>query len=162
MNELEKITNLKDLSISLADSFYKVAALAGKPLPEGAIEVRYWGAPHTIQYLEENKMAVYVFVLNGMCLKVGKVGPKSQARYVSHHYNPSSSQSNLAKSLLAHRHKAQFAMVPENDLGDWIKEKVERTNFILDKNIGIPALNLLESFLQYRLDPYFEGFESQQ
>lgn len=35
-------------------------------------------------------------------------------------------------------------------------------NFILDAVLGIHVLNLLEAFLQCRLQPEFEGFSSQR
>lgn len=161
---MEKITNLEEVSKSLATSFREVAKLAGVSLADDAIEIRYWGTQHKAESLGKNRMAVYVFVLNGECLKVGKVGPRSHARYISHHYNASSSQSNLAKSLLSHHHEPRFSSVPEDEdkVGDWIKENVDRVNFILDKDVGVPVLNLLESFLQCRLGPHFEGFESQR
>jgi hypothetical protein len=47
-------------------------------------------------------------------------------------------------------------------VGAWIKTNVDRTNYLLDAERGIPVLTLLESFLQCRLRPRFEGFESQR
>ncbi len=107
-------------------------------------------------------MAVYVFVWRGKCLKVGKVGPNSQARFTSQHYLPSSSNSNLAKSILGARESLGLEGVAESTVGTWIKANVDRFNFLLDTGCGVPVLILLESFLQCRLRPKFEGFESQR
>lgn len=159
---MKKISDLQEVSVSLIASFYKVTELAGSQLENNAIEIRYWGMPHTVVPLEKNKMAVYVFVRNGECLKVGKVGPNSQARYVSHHYNPSSSKSNLAKSLLENSNLPEFKGFSEENSAEWIKENVERINFVLHKDAGIPILNLLEAFLQCSFEPRFEGFKNQR
>ena len=107
-------------------------------------------------------MAVYVFVWNDICLKVGKVGPNSNARYTSQHYNPRSSNSNLAKSILQAKDNLGLINVSESNVGAWIKSNTDRINILLDANLGIPVVTLLESFLQCRLHPKFEGFESQQ
>lgn len=160
MSGVKKITNLEELSKSLT-LFFEVTKLAGVTLSDDDIKIDCC-INHKVASLGKNKMAVYVFSFKGDCLKVGKAGPRSQARYISHHYNASSSQSNLSKSLLAHRHEPRFFSVPEDNPGAWIKQNVERVNFILDKSVGIPVLNLLESFLQCRLNPCFEGFKSQQ
>lgn len=159
---MQKIENLQEFSTSLIAAFYEVTALAKLPLEKGAIQIRHLGVPHTVEALEKNKMAVYVFVRNGKCLKVGKVGPKSQARYVSHHYNVSSSKSNLAKSISACCELPEFIGFTEENAGEWIKGNVERVNFVLTKDAGIAVLNLLEAFLQYCLKPRFEGYKNQK
>ena len=107
-------------------------------------------------------MAVYEFLWRDVCLKVGKVGPNSQARYTSQHYSPSSSNSNLAKSIVSARADLGVPDITESNVGAWIKSNVDRVNFLLDAEWGIPVLTLLESFLQCRLRPRFEGLESQR
>ena len=42
---------------------------------------------------------MYAFLLDAICLKVGKAGPKTQARFTSQHYGVSA-PSTLAKSIL--------------------------------------------------------------
>jgi len=146
----------------LIEDFKKVAELAGVSIPEESISAEELIAPHSPPAsLPPGKMAVYVFFWNDKCLKVGKVGPKSQARYTSHHYNPNSSQSNLAKSILQHKEKLGLK-IDESKIGDWIKENLSRINFLLDKELGIPVLSLMEAFFQCKLRPMFEGFESQK
>ena len=96
------------------------------------------------------------------CLKVGKAGPNSQARYVSQHYNPGSSRSNLAKSLLRKGDSLGIMGLNDSNVEAWIKHNTTRLDFLLDKSAGIHVLNLLEAFLQCRLKPAFEGFQSQK
>jgi hypothetical protein len=148
---------------ALLDDFRKVVALAGISLPPTALSVEALPAPHKPpSSLPKGKAAVYVFIWNGVCLKVGKVGPKSQARFTSQHYSPASSNSNLAKSLVIGQGKLGLSGITEANIGSWIKGNVDRFNILLSIEAGIPVLTLLESFLQCRLQPVFEGFESQR
>ena len=89
-----------NLNLLLQD-FQTVAKLAGINLRPDMLTLEKLPAPHKPpSKLPEGKIAVYVFFWNDACLKVGKVGSKSHARYTSQHYNPTSSMSNLAKSLV--------------------------------------------------------------
>jgi hypothetical protein len=148
---------------ALIGDFRKVAALAGLDVPEEALTVEWGPAPHVPPpSLPHGKMAVYVFVHRDECLKVGKAGPRSRARYTSQHYLPGSSRSNLAKSILAARTKMDLTELLDSEVKDWICRNVDRYNFLLDIRCGIEALSLLEVFVQCRLKPQFEGFESQR
>jgi hypothetical protein len=147
----------------LIHNFIKVADLSGVSLSADEITAEVLQAPHKPpKNLPIGKMGVYVFSLGEKCLKVGKVGPRSKARYTSQHYNPRSSNSNLSKSIL--KTKADFggAHLDENNIEDWVKENTDRVNFIFDESLGIPILSLFESYLQCHLKPKFEGFESQK
>lgn len=147
----------------LIKDFLWTSTLAGVSLPEGAITCLDLPAPHKPpSALPKGKMAVYVFFWKDRCLKVGKVGPKSQARYVSQHYNPESSRSNLAKSLLTAQDSLGLPSLSPPTVGTWIKKNLDRMDFLIDAAHGVPVLNLLESFLQCRLKPEFEGFKSQR
>jgi hypothetical protein len=143
--------------------FLKVADLAGINLSRNAITIQTLSAPHkSPSSLPKGKMAVYVFFWREKCLKVGKVGPKSQARYTSQHYSPSSSKSNLARSIISARKEHGLPRVSESKVGSWIKSNVDRVNLLLDSEYGILMVTLLESFIQCRLKPIFEGFEGQK
>jgi len=147
----------------LVEDFLRTAALAGVGIEPSQLTVEELPAPHRPpSSLPSGRMAVYVFHLGDECLKVGKVGPKSQARYTSQHYLPASSQSNLAKSLLAHREELGLDDLDASTVGAWMRDNLHRHNFILDASLGVPVLTLLESFLQCRLRPRFEGFASQR
>lgn len=52
---MKKISDLQEVSVSLIASFYKVTELAGSQLENNAIEIRYWGMPHTVVPLEKTK-----------------------------------------------------------------------------------------------------------
>ncbi|MDX9821685.1 MAG: hypothetical protein RBT20_07110 [Syntrophales bacterium] len=143
--------------------FMHVAKLAGIDVKGDDIQIEKISAPHTPpSTLPKGKMAVYVFHWCNQCLKVGKVGPKSQARYTSQHYSPKSSNSNLAKSILKDVSTLGIGGITEQNVGNWIKHNTDRINFIIPMRLGAPLLSLLESFLQCRLKPRFEGFDTQK
>jgi hypothetical protein len=145
------------------DDFRTVARLAGVELPNDAIRLENLSAPHVPPTkLPLGKMAVYVFSNGPDVLKVGKVGAKSQARYTSQHYNPGSALSTLAASILADRERLGLDNVDEANVGRWIRENIHRVNFLMDERFGVPVLTLLETFLQCRLKPRYEGFKSQR
>jgi len=52
--------------------------------------------------------------------------------------------------------------IDPSSFGEWIKKNMHRTNLILDARLGIEVLTLLEGFVQCRLKPLYEGFESQR
>lgn len=143
--------------------FMHVAKLAGLDIKGDDIQIERLTAPHVPpSTLPKGKMAVYVFHWRSQCLKVGKVGPKSQARYTSQHYSSKSSNSNLAKSILKDVSTLGIDGITEHTIGNWIKNNTDRINFIMPMSLGIPLLSLLESFLQCRLKPLFEGFDTQK
>ena len=147
---------------ALAADFVTVAKLAGVDLPPEAINVEKLPAPHRPPTrLPQGQMAVYVFAREGQTLKVGKVGAKSQARYTSQHYNPGSAMSTLAASILADRSRHALSDADAETIGEWIRAKIDRFNFLIDERYGMRVLTLLEAFLQCRLDPLYEGFQSQ-
>ena len=142
--------------------FVQAAKLAGIAISETDISAEELPAPHSPpSSLPRGKIAVYVFSWRNECLKVGKVGPRSQARYTSQHYSPGSSNSNLAKSILKEKKELGLADLDKTKIGNWIRKNTDRINFIVDASLGIPTLTLLEAFLQCRLKPKFEGFDSQ-
>ncbi len=145
----------------LVDDFREVARLAGVTIPANALHLDAWPAPHRPKGLPSGWMAVYLFDYNGRALKVGKAGPNSDARYRSHHYRVSSSDSNLARSLALDGARIGVA-VTEESVGSWIREHTSRVNLLLKAELGIPLLTLAEAFLQCRLNPVFEGFETQR
>ena len=66
------------------------------------------------------KMGVYVFIYGDQFLKIGKAGPMSKARFLSHHYNPHSSRSNLA-GINPNGHGDGSLGITEDTVGSWIK-----------------------------------------
>ena len=148
---------------SAIDDFKTVAGLAGVELSNEAISIEHLSAPHLPPTkLPLGKMAVYVFSKGPEVLKVGKVGAKSQARYTSQHYNPGSALSTLAASIVADRARLGLADIDNGNVGQWIRANIDRVNFLVDERCGVPVLTLLETFLQCRLRPRYEGFKSQR
>jgi hypothetical protein len=70
--------------------------------------------------------------------------------------------STLAASVLADRERLGVTHVDEVAVGRWIKENIDHVNLLMGERIGVPVLSLLESFLQCRLKPRYEGFKSQR
>ena len=147
----------------LVRDFLVAAELAGIEIQRGDICAEILPMPHTPPTrLPKGKMAVYVFATEDCVLKVGQAGKNSSARYANHHYNPDSSCSNLAKSLLKDEEAVQEHGFNAEQVGDWIKENTNRWNFLMDADFGKPVLTLLEAFVQCRLRPRYEGFASQR
>ena len=147
----------------IRSDFVEVARLAGISIPLSYIDVQFFTAPHhPPSFLPPRRLAVYVFMLGERCLKVGKAGPKSTARFCSQHYSIRA-PSTLAKSLIKRQ-----AAIDENGLDDsnvkaWICEHTTRVNFLIPSpKYDVFALSLLEAFVQCRLRPEFEGFASQR
>ena len=102
-------------------------------------------------------MAVHAFFYNGQALKVGKVGPKSAARYTAQHYSTGSSKSNLAQLILKYPSKLGDVSVEPSAMGDWIQQSTDRVNLLLPFKLGMPVFSLLEAFLHARWKPLNEG-----
>ena len=147
----------------LAKDFRHVAKLAGFSLAASDLTIESLSAPHRPPTrLPPGTMAVYLFRHQGRVLKIGKAGPNSNARYTSQHYSPGAAQSTLAASWLKRGTEIGIREVTDSTVGDWIRENTDRCNFLLDSGYPIRLLTLLESFLQCRLDPVFEGFRNQR
>ena len=148
---------------SLIDDYIHERQLSGMSISKKEINHQYLPAPHKPSNLPTGKQAVYIFSFplpSALVLKIGKVGPKSNARFLSQHYNPKSSRSNLATSLLNNPKvwKLQGIQPPnESNVGAWIKRYVDRDNFLIPSSKDKLLLSLFEIFLQCRLQPYFEG-----
>lgn len=146
----------------LRDDFLIVAKLGGIGIQPSDIGIETLTMPHKPpSNLPKGKMAVYVFFNKEYVLKVGKAGSRSQARYTSQHYNPGSAPSTLAASILKDENSVQRYGLNEENISNWIKESTDRVNFLLDADMGKWVLNLLEAFVQCRLQLRYEGFASQ-
>ena len=154
---------MKNLSGNkLVKDFVVVAKLAGISITATEVEVEELQAPHRRpSSLPPEKLAVYVFIYGKHCLKVGKAGPKSIARYCSQHYGLNA-PSTLAKSLIKGQAQLGLSNLNEFNIGKWICQNTKRVNFLLPSKYGVALLSLMESFIQCRLNPEFEGFESQR
>jgi hypothetical protein len=139
-------------------AFAIVAELAGAPFPAALLQVEFHSAPHRQpKRLPTGKMAVYAFWGVGEWLKIGKAGPKSNARYTSQHYSPRSARSTLAQSLAHDTRLSHLAGFDPDDPGAWIRRYTHRVNVLLPAERGGALLALLEAFLHMRLSPRYEG-----
>lgn len=125
-------------------------------------------APHTPRSLPAGYGAVYAFALGrattsaagaGMVLKVGKVGPNSNARFQSQHYLPTSAQSNLAKSLLAHPIVWPWlgisGLTPSN-VKSWMTGNLDRLHIFVPGDRP-DVRSVLELYVRARVGSVFEG-----
>jgi hypothetical protein len=145
---------------TILSDFRKVLSLAGVDCALIDFDLVDRGCPHTSAALPCGKMAIYIFMDEMRTLKVGKVGPNSNARFQTQHYLPGSSKSNLAKSLLDDE-EGPCRDLQADEIGPWIKKHLRRIDILVDAKAGIPVLNLFEGFLHCRLSPKYEGFKSQ-
>jgi hypothetical protein len=151
----------------MIEAFLQVAELAHVPLPSTAVRYVLLPAPHKRpSSLPAGLQAVYAFMLGDRCLKVGKAGPKTQARFTSQHYGLNA-PSTLTKSILANRLRLADLLPPERrdevvaltegTTGTWIEGNTARVHVFLPTEAGSLPLALLEAFVQCRLNPLFEG-----
>ena len=126
------------------------------------------GTNHKPTTLQTGMCGVYVFMAGEHCLKVGKAGSNSKARWNSHHYNlDETTPSTLPKSIIKNklRFKSLFPTemhqeidaLKKTNIQGWIKSNLSRIEFLMPDNGDSLALNLLEALAQYRLHPIFEG-----
>lgn len=141
----------------ILDDFVVVARLAHVAIEKRAIRIEILRMPHRPpSRLPDGKTAVYVFSEQERVLKVGKVGTKSQARYTSQHYTGSAA-STLSGSLLSDGSMVRRWGLGKHNVSAWIKESTDRVNFLVDAQDGPLVLALLETFVQCRLKPVYEG-----
>lgn len=136
-----------------------VVRLAGTHIDDRQIDIIDRACPHKPESLPAGKMGIYMFKYRERFLKIGKAGPKSNARFLSQHYNPDSSNSNLAKYLI---NDNDISLGAGMSIGEWIRTNVHRIDMLLDASLGIHVLSLLEAFLHCRFNPKYEGFQKQR
>lgn len=145
-------------------NFIKVAQLSGMRLGGDHVYHQSLPAPHQPPALPRNHYAVYVFSLaaeSNLILKVGMVGPKSNPRFRSQHYNPRSAPSNLAKSILENPFAFENYGLPspsEGNIKTWLMGNTDRDHFFISPTEEAKyCAKLLEVYLQTLLRPFYEG-----
>lgn len=138
-----------------------VSRCLGKEIDMSKVQIVDRGLPHIPHSLKPGTMGVYTFNYNGKFLKIGKVGPKSNNRFLYQHYIPGSAKSTLAASIIADPQMKALG-ITEDNVGDWIKENCRRIDILLDVDLGIFTLELVEAALHYKYEPKYEGFASQR
>lgn len=133
-----------------------VSEFLGTIIPSESYEIILREKPHNPCSLPSGKMAVYMFRYNDQFLKIGKVGPKSNARFQNQHYSPNSAQSNLAKSIITDSNMK--TIVGNTPIDYWIKNNCDRIDIIIDeKSVLEFTLELIEAILHYKYRPKYEG-----
>lgn len=148
--------------------FADAAAQVGLPGWPTRIDTERLPAPHAPKALRPGSGAVYIFALAdhstsdagaGRVLKVGRVGPNSNARFQSQHYSPTAAGSTLAKSLIKYPALWPWlgidSLTPEN-VRSWMLANLDRAN------LYVPAASAdliphLEMYVRARLGSVFEG-----
>lgn len=137
---------MKDLMLDeLKGQIISVIQMAGTNILESQIQIIDRGIPHKPVGLPKGNFGIYSFQYENDFLKIGMVGQNSNARFVSQHYIPNSSQSNLAKSILMDSDFSSFNLTADT-VGEWIKLNVRRIDFIIDASLGVFVLNPLGVF----------------
>ena len=152
---------MSDLVTEIDLLIREVTSVLGNPLDSKRYQIVDRGIPHQPKNLPPNTMAVYAFWYGTTCLKIGKANKKSNARFVSQHYNAGSAQSTLAASILNDNRSKEFGINAEI-AGDWIKKNCRRIDILLDASLGIFTLELIEAVLHYKYEPIYEGFATQR
>lgn len=150
--------NFEDEFLKIIDEISKIL---GKPIDKEKYKVIDRGMPHQPIKLPFGTMGVYAFWYNENFLKIGKAGPKSNARFFSQHYNPNSAHSTLSASILGDKNM-QDKGITEFNVGDWIRNNCRRIDILLDISLGIFTLELIEAALHYKFEPVYEGFITQR
>ncbi len=125
------IANWRDDIERAVIDFVAVAELADDPIAIADISIEYLPAPHRPKSLLVGMMAVYGFWGDGSWLKIGKAGPRSNARYGSQHYNAGSAKSTLAGSLAGDPHMLAVQGFDPLSAGDWIRQSTHRVNILM-------------------------------
>ena len=163
---------IKDAS-NVITGFQSALAQADLGQLHSTIQHEAQPSPHRPHSLRRGKCAVYVFSLSqswgsecpagpDRVIKVGKAGLLSNARFQSQHYNPNSAGSTVAGSLIRSRILWPYLGVTSlgsKDVGDWIRQHVDRDNFFLDA-ADESLLRLFEIYLCGTLGSVLEGSES--
>jgi hypothetical protein len=156
-----------DPTALLAD-FGRAAASLSLPGWPTHYEREVLRAPHRPQALRPGHGAVYIFALAddttseagpGRVLKVGRVGPNSNARFQFQHYSPNSARSSLAKSLIGYPVLWPWLGVDHIDPSNvrtWMLANLDRIN------IYVPAASAalipqLEMYIRARVGSVYEG-----
>lgn len=152
----------------------KITLLLGNPLKDGVnfnidIPTEKRSFKSYCKKYGELSGAVYAFYLKANVdlpkdksrfFKIGRVGPKSTARFDGHHYNSKSSGSNLAKSIL--NDKDRLGLKKIGDIGEFIRNNFIRINILFFSSAPEFSNELVEALLHYKYKPLFEGPESQR
>lgn len=154
----------------------EVFSVLGKKIDINQINIIPLHKGHSTPKFNKGKMYVYSFWFENnekeiIPLKIGKAGPKSAARYTSHHYNMNSSQSCLAKRIskddnFITENNLMEISKDSKELNKWIKENCHRIDiempFDENNNFDLYTLELVEAIFHNLYKPKYEGITEQE
>ena len=151
----------------IVDTLVEAGRLAGVSIELHEIRHEVLPAPHRRpSSLPVGAQAMYAFLLGNACLKVGKAGPKSQARFTSQHYGDKA-WSTLAKSIIKDKSpilklvsagaRREIEELTIASAGHWLEQNTARFHIFLPAIAPACALAFAEAFAQCRLRPIYEG-----
>ena len=155
---------------SIINDFCEAAANLNLPGWPATFRGELLRAPHKQQGPPLGFGAVYAFALSrsavgeagtGMVLKVGRVGPSSDARFRSQHYvaGAKAAGSSLAKSLVKHRIVWPWLGIEnltEQNVKAWMLANLDRMNIYAPASSSA-ILPSLEMYSRARMGSVFEG-----
>lgn len=104
--------------------------------------------------LRNKQQAVYAFFQGTIWLRIGKTSYSQ--RFTSQHYGTGRSGSALAKDIWENRKDFSF-VGNEEEIHEWIFSNVGRADIVMPAHWPGAVVTLLESYLQHRLRPRFQG-----
>lgn len=146
----------------ILSEFATVAQRLDLPGWPTTLEIENPPAPHKPKALPPGFGAVYIFALSdastaqagpGCVLKVGRVGPNSNARFQSQHYSPTSSRSNLANSILGYPALWSWLGIDHLDpptIRDWMLTHLDRAHVYVPAS-SAELIPQLEMYVRARL-----------
>jgi hypothetical protein len=118
----------------------------------------YHPAPHRPPQLPRDKRIVYGFWMERWdWLKIGRLGPNSQARSTTQHYLDGNARSCLPRSIRLDPEMHEAPKLDRYRLRDWIMRNTCRANILVSAREDQAILLRLEKFLHRRLKPRYEG-----
>ncbi len=135
--------------------FLRVARTAGTEIQPDDIDIETLEMPHRPMPLPAGKIAVFVFSDTDRVLTVSMTGPNSNPRYQYQHYSVKGAPSTLARSLREDSYMVQRHRLNDDNVGDWIKRRTDRVNFLLDESYYGRTLDRLKDFVLDRLRPVY-------
>lgn len=149
------------------DALAVAGRLAGAGFERQELGHEVLSCPHQRpRALPAGTQAIYVFLLGDTCLKVGKAGPDSHARFATQHYG-SNAPSTLAQSIIRDRShvlrlttteaRAEVEALTIESVGRWLQRRTSRFHVLLPAHAPACALTFAEAFTQCRLRPVYEG-----
>ncbi len=147
----------------IVEDFCSFVAFAGFPIKPSEVQTEFVSPPHVgPDALSVGQMAVFVFGMSDSCLMVGRAIPKVLSRPSHEHDERGYAVPMLASHVLKHVESKASPFWPSDcsspntaDIGGWLEQNVWRAKLVLQDHHSPLLLNLLEAFVNSRLNPMF-------